>query len=135
MSSEALDVEPDEVSGAGRRAGLVGGAARGPAVLPRSRSIARGRPPRRLVEAFVSQNTRRAYTGALRRLDAWLDGRPLEDATLAAVLAVAAAGASPRMSPSSAVGSTPCEPCYVRLGIMDGTPRWRGTLLLDAGAS
>ena len=56
-------------------------------------AIARGRPPRRLVEAFVSQNTRRAYTGALRRLDAWLDGRPLEDATLAAVLAVAAAGA------------------------------------------
>ena len=29
----------------------------------------------------------RAYSGALRRLDAWLDGGPLEDATLAAYLA------------------------------------------------
>ena len=48
------------------------------------------RPPataRRLAEASVSPNTRRAYSGALRRLDAWLDGRPLEDATLAAYLA------------------------------------------------
>ena len=36
-----------------------------------------GRPTptaRRLVEASVSPNTRRAYAGALRRLDAWLDG-------------------------------------------------------------
>ena len=39
---------------------------------------------RRLVEASVSPNTRRAYAGALRRLDAWLDGRPLHDVTLAA---------------------------------------------------
>ena len=41
-----------------------------------------GRPTataRRLVEASVSKNTRRAYTGALRHLDAWLDGRPLHD--------------------------------------------------------
>ena len=37
MSSEALDVEPDEVSGAGRRAGLVGGAARGPGRPQRQR--------------------------------------------------------------------------------------------------
>ena len=42
---------------------------------------------RRLVEASVSPNTRRAYAGALRRLDAWLDGRPLHDVTLAAYLA------------------------------------------------
>ena len=42
---------------------------------------------RRLAEASLSPNTRRAYSGALRRLDAWLDGRPLEDATLAAYLA------------------------------------------------
>ena len=42
---------------------------------------------RRLVDASVSPNTRRAYAGALRRLDAWLDGRPLEDANLAAYLA------------------------------------------------
>ena len=48
------------------------------------------RPPqtaRRLVEASVSPNTRRAYAGALRRLDAWLDGRPLHDVTMAAYLA------------------------------------------------
>ena len=42
---------------------------------------------RRLAEASISPNTRRAYSGALRRLDAWLDGRPLEDATLASYLA------------------------------------------------
>ena len=49
-----------------------------------------GRPTqtaRRLVEASVSENTRRAYAGALRRLDAWLDGRELYDVTLAAYLA------------------------------------------------
>ena len=49
-----------------------------------------GRPTqtaRRLVEASVSPNTRRAYAGALRRLDAWLDRRPLHDVTLAAYLA------------------------------------------------
>ena len=49
-----------------------------------------GRPTqtaRRLVEAAVSPNTRRAYAGALRRLDAWLDGRELHDVTLAAYLA------------------------------------------------
>ena len=31
----------------------------------------------------VSENTRRVYLSQLRRLDAWLDGRPLNDATLA----------------------------------------------------
>ena len=41
----------------------------------------------RLVEASVSPNTRRAYAGALRRLDAWLDGRALDDVALAAYLA------------------------------------------------
>ena len=48
-----------------------------------------GRPTqtaRRLVEASVSPNTRRAYAGALRRLDAWLDGRELDEVTLAAYL-------------------------------------------------
>ena len=40
---------------------------------------------RRLVDASVSANTpRRAYAGALGRLDAWLDGRQLDDASLAA---------------------------------------------------
>ena len=41
-----------------------------------------GRPTqtaRRLVEASVSPNTRRAYAGALRRLDAWLGGREFDD--------------------------------------------------------
>ena len=42
---------------------------------------------RRLVEASVSPNTHRAYAGALRRLDAWLDGRELDDVALAAYLA------------------------------------------------
>ena len=49
-----------------------------------------GRPTqtaRRLVEASVSPNTRRAYAGALRRLDAWLAGRELDDAALATYLA------------------------------------------------
>ena len=49
-----------------------------------------GRPTqtgRRLVEASVSPNTRRAYVGALRRLAAWLDGRELDDVALAAYLA------------------------------------------------
>ena len=42
---------------------------------------------RRLVNASLSDNTRRAYAGALGQLDAWLDGRKLDDAALAAVLA------------------------------------------------
>ena len=33
---------------------------------------------RRLVNASVSDNTRRACAGALGQLDAWLDGRRLE---------------------------------------------------------
>lgn len=37
-----------------------------------------------LVGASISPDTRRAYRGALERLDAWLDGRPLDDGTLAA---------------------------------------------------
>ena len=45
------------------------------------------RTARQPAEASLSQNTLRAYSGALRRLDAWLDGRPLEDATLATYLA------------------------------------------------
>ena len=55
---------------------------------PEEAEIARPTPTaRRLVEASVSPNTRRAYAGALRRLDAWLAGRPLHDVTLAAYLA------------------------------------------------
>ena len=55
---------------------------------PEETAIDRPTPTaRRLVEASVSPNTRRAYAGALRRLDAWLDGRELHDVTLAAYLA------------------------------------------------
>ena len=42
---------------------------------------------RRLVDASLSPNTRRAYAGALGQLDAWLDGLRLDDAALAAYLA------------------------------------------------
>ena len=42
---------------------------------------------RRLAGASLSPHTRRAYAGALRRLDAWLAGRPLDDHTLALHLA------------------------------------------------
>ena len=41
---------------------------------------------RRLVDASVSNNTRRAYAGALGQLDAWLAGQKLDDAALAAYL-------------------------------------------------
>ncbi|MDE0281741.1 MAG: tyrosine-type recombinase/integrase [Gammaproteobacteria bacterium] len=66
-----------------------------------------------LVGASISPNTRRSYLGALDRLDAWLNGRPVEDGTLAdwiahlhgqglsaatASLAVAAARFRSRMS-------------------------------------
>ena len=53
---------------------------------PEEAAIGRPTPTaRRLVEASVSPNTRRAYAGGLRRLDAWLDGRSLHDVTLAAL--------------------------------------------------
>ena len=41
---------------------------------------------RRLADASISVNTRRAYAGALRRLDAWRGPAPLTDALLAAYL-------------------------------------------------
>ena len=47
---------------------------------PEEAAIGRPTPTaRRLVEASVSPNIRRAYAGALRRLDAWLDGRELDN--------------------------------------------------------
>ena len=39
-----------------------------------------------LIKQAVSPNTRDAYAGALRRLSAWLDGRALDDRSLAAYL-------------------------------------------------
>ncbi len=51
---------------------------------------------RHLAEASISANTRRAYGSALARLDAWLDGRPLDDAALSTYLAeMFAVGRSP----------------------------------------
>ena len=53
-------------------------------------AVVLGRPTataRRLVNASLSDNTRRAYAGALGQIDAWLDGRRLDDAALAAYLA------------------------------------------------
>ena len=53
-------------------------------------AVVLGRPTataHRLVNASLSDNTRRAYAGALGQLDAWLDGRRLDDAALAAYLA------------------------------------------------
>ena len=41
---------------------------------------------RKLADASISVNTRRAYLGALRRLDAWRGTAPLTDALLAAYL-------------------------------------------------
>ena len=40
----------------------------------------------RLIRDSTSANTRRAYAGALARLDAYLDGQPLDDAALAEYL-------------------------------------------------
>ena len=59
-------------------------------IAPSGTSV--GRPSataRRLVDASVSNNTSRAYAGALGRLDAWLAGQKLDDAALAAYLAEA----------------------------------------------
>ena len=41
---------------------------------------------RKLVDASVSANTRRAYLGALARLDAWWGAAPVDDASLAVYL-------------------------------------------------
>ena len=41
---------------------------------------------RRLADASISVNTRRAYAGALRRLDAWRGAAPVDDASLAVYL-------------------------------------------------
>ena len=64
---------------------------------PRPGSSARRRPRAGSPRPPSAPNTRRAYSGALRRLDAWLDGRPLEDTTLAAYL-----GRAPRAPASAA---------------------------------
>ena len=40
----------------------------------------------RLADASISRNTRRAYLGALARLDAWRGAAPVDDASLAVYL-------------------------------------------------
>ena len=58
------------------------------AILPPAAAlIDASKTARDLAGASISGNTRRAYLGALRRLGAWLDGRALDDAALAAYLA------------------------------------------------
>ena len=44
------------------------------------------RPPGSSPDASISVNTRRAYAGALRRLDAWRGTAPVDDASLAVYL-------------------------------------------------
>ena len=65
---------------------------------------------RRLVDASVSANTRRAYAGALRRLDAGLAGRPLDDVSLAAYIAELHDGGRASSSAAMAVAAA----CFAR---------------------
>ena len=53
------------------------GGAAGPVATPTTR---------RLADASISRNTRRAYLGALARLDAWRGAAPVDDASLAVYL-------------------------------------------------
>ena len=65
-------------------------------VTTAARNLAVRETASELAGASLSENTRRAYAGALRRLDRWLDGRRLDDAALAAYLAsLYEAGRSP----------------------------------------
>ena len=51
---------------------------------------------RKLADASISVNTRRAYLGALARLDAWRGTAPVDDASLAVYLgAIFEAGRAP----------------------------------------
>lgn len=61
----------------------------GTAIAPNAAAgpLATAGTARRLVDASLSPNTRTAYASALRRLDARLGGRRLDDAALAAYLA------------------------------------------------
>ena len=65
---------------------------------------------RRLAAASVSPNTCRAYTEAMRRLDAWLAGRRLEDATLAGYLAeLHERGRAPSSASTAVAGGCPAD--------------------------
>ncbi|MCY4511106.1 MAG: hypothetical protein OXG35_29710, partial [Acidobacteria bacterium] len=84
---------------------------------------------RRLAEASISPNPRRAYSGALCRLDAWLDGRPLEDATLAAYL-----GELHDQGPAPASAATSVAAACFRARLADDpTPAGKRTARVLAG--
>ena len=52
-----------------------------------------------MARASIAENTRRAYAGALRRLEEWLGGRPLSDPLLATYLGhLFDAGVSPAVA-------------------------------------
>ena len=59
-------------------------------------------------------NNRRAYAGALRRLDAWLDDREFDDTALAAYLAELHDAGRASLSASTAVAAG-CFTCSARL--------------------
>ena len=89
-------------------------------------------PIRRAAAAELERPTptaRRAYSGALRRLDAWLAGRPLEDATLAAYLAELH---DQGRAPPSAATAVPAACFRARLAD-DPTPAGKRTARVLAG--
>ena len=95
---------------------------RPPGIDPEDGAIGRPTPTaRRLVEASVSPNTRRAYAGALRRLDAGLDGRELDDVTLAAYLAELHDAGRASSSASRSSPDSPLPPASGRHGYWPGT--------------
>ena len=76
---------------------------------------------RRAVNASVSDNTRRAYAGALGQLDAWLDGLRLDDAALAAYLAASSTtpAAPPVRVPTRFVPKYTLRVAHLELGWVD----------------
>ena len=54
--------------------------------------------PDRLADASISLNTRRAYLGALARLDAWRGTAPVDDASLAVYLGTIFEAGRPKVS-------------------------------------
>ena len=64
-----------------------------------SKTLAAGGTAHQLAGASIAENTWRAYSGALRRLEEWLGGRPLSDPLLAAYLGhLFDAGVSPAVA-------------------------------------
>ena len=64
-----------------------------------SKTLAAGGTAHQLAGASIAEHTWRAYSGALRRFEAWLGGRPLSDPLLAAYLGhLLDAGVSPAVA-------------------------------------